>query len=83
MNLYSVHVVICCSPADRNERNKKLYIYKYLLITVFLPLQTPPALASTHWEASLLLTWPKTQTDLHLEQTVWTFLLSRLFDTHR
>ena len=27
MNLYSVHVV-CCSPAYRNERNKKPYIYK-------------------------------------------------------
>lgn len=35
-----------------------------------LPSQAPPALVSTHWGVSLLLTWPKTLKDLHLDLKV-------------
>lgn len=53
-----------------NERNEKLHSVQYLMINLSLSPQTPPALASTHWEASLLLTWPKTQMGLRLDRKV-------------
>lgn len=40
------------------------------MTVLFLQLQTPPTLASTHWEAFLLLTWPIRRMDLPSEHKV-------------